>query len=302
MENSGGSIFQRLSVEINAFLKSVAPEMRDSAIAIVIIDIIIFLILYIVLFIIIMWIKSKIIARFKDKKGNSLTIQFLEKIITIALIVYFVVLPLGGDQIAKSILGSTAVVAAIVGFAAQDAIKDMFAGLQISIYKPFDVGSRIAFEDGTTGVVESMTLRHVVLVMLDTTRLIIPNSKANSMKIINYSYGDTPKSVEFRFPISYDSDLQKAKDVIRKTICENPLSLNKDSYDENEPNSRSVYFLSLDNSALIMGATVQFPMNIKTEVLKDEINSAVFTALNENGIKIPYNQIDVTVKTEDSGS
>ena len=43
-------------------------------------------------------------------------------------------------------------------------------------------------------------------------------------------------------------------------------------------------------------------MNIKTEVLKDEINSAVFTALNENGIKIPYNQIDVTVKTEDSGS
>ncbi|MCR5236544.1 MAG: mechanosensitive ion channel family protein [Lachnospiraceae bacterium] len=231
MENSGGSIFQRLSVEINAFLKSVAPEMRDSAIAIVIIDIIIFLILYIVLFIIIMWIKSKIIARFKDKKGNSLTIQFLEKIITIALIVYFVVLPLGGDQIARSILGSTAVVAAIVGFAAQDAIKDMFAGLQISIYKPFDVGSRIAFEDGTTGVVESMTLRHVVLVMLDTTRLIIPNSKANSMKIINYSYGDTPKSVEFRFPISYDSDLQKAKDIIRKTICENPLSLNKDSYD-----------------------------------------------------------------------
>ena len=47
--------------------------------------------------------------------------------------------PLGGQQIANSILCSTAVVAAIVGFAAQDAIKDMFAGLQISIYKLFDV-------------------------------------------------------------------------------------------------------------------------------------------------------------------
>ncbi len=47
-----------------------------------------------------------------------------------------------------------------------EAVKEMFAGLQISIYKPFDVGSRIEFEDGTAGVVESMTLRHVVISLL----------------------------------------------------------------------------------------------------------------------------------------
>ena len=97
------------------------------------------------------------------------------------------------------------------------------------------MGSRIEFEDGTTGVVESMTLRHVVIVLLDTTRAIIPNS-------------------------------------------------------------RTVYFLNMLESSLEMGATVRFPSNIKSEVLKDEINTSVFKALKENGIEIPYAHVDVKMR------
>ncbi|MCR5178746.1 MAG: mechanosensitive ion channel family protein, partial [Lachnospiraceae bacterium] len=214
---------------------------------------------------------------------------------TFALIVIFVVLPLGGKHIARSLLGSTAVVAAVVGFAAQEAVKNMFAGLQLSIYKPFDVGSRVEFEDGTTGVIESMNLRHVVVSLLDTTKAIIPNSSANSMRVISYSYGEVPRSAIFKFPVSYDCDVDKAKEIIRQTICGCPLTLNEDKYDERVPNSRCVYFLSLEDSALIMGATVRFPSHYKSEVVKDEINTSLFKALKAAGIEIPYNKMDVSI-------
>ncbi len=282
--------------EFTEFLPSLSSGDAIKVLLVGIVFLLILLGLYVCAFMLLMKLKSKIISYFEKKRGKSLTLQFIERAITVAIIVYFVVLPLGGEQIARSLLGSTAVVAAIVGFAAQDTIKDMFAGLQISIYKPFDVGSRIEFEDGTTGVVESMTLRHVVIVLLDTTRAIIPNSKANSMKVINYSFGEVPRSVVFKFRISLESDVEKAKEVIRKTICDNPLTLNSDEYDKNIPNSRTVYFLEMLDSSLVMGATVRFPSNIKSEVLKDEINTSVFRALKENGIEVPYNHVDVKMR------
>ena len=237
-----------------------------------------------VLFLIAMKIKKTIFHRLEAKNGNSITLQFLEKAVSLVLIVVFVVLPLGGDRIAESLLGSTAVIAAVVGLAANDVIKNMFAGLEISLYKPFDLKSRIMLEDGRVGIVEKMTLRHVVLVLIDTTRLIIPNSRINSMVITNYSYmDDVPRSFELKFSIDYGSDLKKAKEVIRKTICECPLTLNKDKYNENEPNSKSVYFLEIKDSCLVLGATIYYPHEFRTEVVKDEINTRVFDALAKNG-------------------
>ena len=259
---------------------------------------IILLLLYIGFFLLLLKIKKKIFTKLEKRNGKSLTLQFVERVVTVTLIVIFIVLPLGGKHIARSLLGSTAVVAAIVGFAAQEAVKNMFAGLQISIYKPFDVGSRVEFSDGTTGVIESLNLRHVVVSLLDTTKAIIPNSSANSMKVISYSYGDVPRSATFKFPVSYDCDIDKAKEIIRKTICDCPLTLNEDKYDKSIPNSRCVYFLSLEASALIMGATVRFPSHYKSEVVKDEINTAVFKALKAGGIEIPYNKVDVTIQNQ----
>jgi small-conductance mechanosensitive channel len=282
---------------LEALFKDAPAEVVWGLIGAAAVTAVILFVLYLGFVFLLLKIKRKIIGSIEKKKGKTLTLQFIEKMITFAMIVLFIVLPLGGDEIANSLLGSTAVVAAVVGFAAQQAIRNMFAGLQISLYKPFDIGSRVELEDGTTGIVENMTLRHIVVCLLDSTRAIIPNSKFDEMKIINYSYAaDVPRAAVFKYPIGYDSDIQKAKDVIRKTICECPLTLNEDKYDENEPNSRMVYFLEVQDSALIMGATVKFPANVRSEVIKDEINTSVFNALKENGIEIPFNQLDVHMK------
>lgn len=255
------------------------------------------IVLWILIIIGILKLNRKIFKKIEKKKGGSITIQFLQKAIALAIIVILVVIPMGGQKLAQSLLGSTAVVAAIVGLAANDVIKNMFAGLEISIYKPFDVGSRIMLEDGTVGIVEKLTLRHIVLKLVDTTRVIVPNSKANTSQIVNYSYEEyVPRAFDVRYAISYDADIDKAEEVIRKTICDCPLTLNEDKYIDSDPNSKSVYFLDIQDSALIFGATVYYPHELRTEVVKDAVNNMVFKALAENGIEIPYNYVNVVMR------
>lgn len=241
--------------------------------------------------------KNRIFRAITKKKGKNLSIQFLERAITLAMTICFIILPLGGDKFARTFLGSATVIAAVVGLAANEVIKNMFGGLQITVYKPFDIGSRIQLEDGRAGIIESIDLRQTVIVLMDSTRIIVPNSKMNEMIVTNYSYlENVPRALVVKYPISYSSDVEKAKEVLRKTICECPLTLNEDKTDESDPNSRMVYFLEVADSALILGATLTYPHNIRTEVLKDEINCRVFAAFAENGIEIPYQYMNVVMK------
>ncbi len=291
-----------LTMEFGAksFLEIMEHVDTNDRISIIITGIVIFFVLlalYILLTIGFLKLNKGIFRRIVKKKGNSITLQFLQKAVALAIIVVFIVVPLAGKKVAQSLLGSTAVMAAVIGLAANEVLKDMFAGLEISIYKPFDVGSRIMLEDGRAGIVEKLTLRHVVLRLIDTTRLIVPNSKANQSIIVNYSYAeDVPRSFDVRYNISYDSDIDKAKEIIKKEICDCPETLNKDSFTESDPNSKSVYFLDITDSALVIGATVYYPHNLRTEVVRDSVNTRVFRALAENGIEIPYNYVNVLMK------
>ena len=109
----------------------------------------------------------------------------------------------GTSSVWKTMLGGTAVLSAVAAFAGQDIIKDLLAGLMISIQKPFEIGDRIELEDGTAGVVEDMTSRHVVLIRIDTLRIVIPNSRINTMILQNYSFHRPTRAVHFKFSVGY---------------------------------------------------------------------------------------------------
>ena len=168
----------------------------------------------------------------------------------------------------------------------------------ISIYKPFDLGDRIELEDGTAGIVESITMRHVVILRIDTIRMVIPNSKINAASILNYSYGDIQRSCLFKFPVGYDSNITKTKQVISEAVKSSPYSIPGKKQKDGSIDYGNIYFIELDDSALIMAVTVYYEAGIASERLKDDINTRVFEALEENGIEVPYNYTSVVIKKE----
>ncbi|MBO4375452.1 MAG: mechanosensitive ion channel family protein [Lachnospiraceae bacterium] len=254
--------------------------------------------IYILLYMLLKKVTHKIFRILEKKQGRRIHLEFLERMVRVGIVLVTLISILGWENIGRSLLGSAAVLTGIIGFAAQDVIKDILSGLLISIYKPFDLGDRIELDDGRAGIVESITMRHVVIIGLDTLRMVIPNSKINAAMISNYSFGYVKRSCIFRFPVGYDSDIEKTKDVIAGTIRDNPYTIPGKKQKDGSMDYAPVYFIEIADSALIMTVTVYYEPKTSTEFLKDQINTAVFDALDKNGIEIPYNYSSVIIKDQ----
>lgn len=241
---------------------------------------------------------KKIFERLNNKKGRSLTLDFLERVISLGITLFFIIIPFNWDSLRQSIFGSAALLTAVIGFAAQDVIKDILAGLQMSFYKPFDIGDRIELDDGTAGIVENITMRHVVLKRIDTLRVVIPNSKMNDYSVINYSYDNVPRSMLLNFPVAYNSDIRKVKKVIRDVVINSPHTIPGVKGKNGEKDYPPVYFIDLNASALVMSVTVYYEGKTPSEVVKDDINTSVFEALAANGIEVPYNYVNVVLQKD----
>lgn len=242
---------------------------------------------------------SHLVFRNIQKKRKNLQLSFFEHLTSVIIVVGVLILTLsavdGTKSVWQTLLGGTAIVSAVLAFAAQDVIKDILAGLMLSLHHPFDIGNRIELEDGTTGIVEEMTMRHVVILDIDSLRKVIPNSRINAMRLTNYSYHSAQRSANFRFPVGYDTDIELAKQVVFDAVAGSPLSV-----PEQKPNGseayRPVYFIALADSALMLTVTVYYEASTPTEALKDDINTRVRAALIEHNIEIPYNYVTVVQK------
>ena len=249
-----------------------------------------------------------LVLRFEKKatrkllsKHNNINARFVESVIRFLVILIAVQWVVMSSSITSSfgrvLFQGTAIITAIAGFAAQPVIADMFCGLMLSMTKPFDIGDRIELEDGTAGIVEDITLRHVVIRGLDTIRVVIPNSKLNGMKITNMSFHRPNRSIHFRFSVAYGTDPERAMDVIRRAVEESPHTIPGKPGKAGEGGTYGpVYFISYTESSLVMATTVYFETTTPSEVVKSDINSRVKRALESSGIEIPYNYINVVMK------
>ena len=233
------------------------------------------------------------------KRQSGIHIVFFERINRAIILIAGTILALSGfggiGSIWKTFLGGTAIISAVLAFAAQDVIKDVLAGLMISIYKPFEIGNRIEMEDGVAGIVVDITMRHVVLASIETQKLIIPNSRLNSMKLKNYSYHSTNRAAQFTFHIAYGSDVEKAIQVIKQAIIDSPYTVpGRDTVSGKEYGG--VYFMAFEDSSLRLLTNVYYKATVPSEVLISDVNTRVHIALAENGIEIPFPYINIVRK------
>ncbi len=93
---------------------------------------------------------------------------------------------IGTVLLREQLLTTSAVGAVVVGFALQDTLGNLFAGLAIQIEKPFRVGQWVQFGD-REGQVQEITWRATKLRTKDGQFLIVPNSVISKEPVLNYS-------------------------------------------------------------------------------------------------------------------
>ena len=169
-----------------------------------------------------------------------------------------------------------------ISLALQNCLSNLCGGFIILFSKPFASGDTIEV-DGSVGVVRSISILYTTIVTFDNKTVFIPNGKVSDAKIINYT--ETPtRRVDLKFDISYGADFEKAKELILGVIKKDSMILldPKPTVRVTAHNESSV---SIDTLVWVKNEDY---LTVRYNMLED-----VKRIFDENGIEIPFSQLDV---------
>lgn len=133
------------------------------------------------------------------------------------------------EKFSTSLLASSSLLVVVLGFAFQTSLEDFIAGILISIFKPFNIDDRITLVGlQISGYVESITIRHTIIKTFQNNRLMIPNSIMNKEIIENTNVVNQVSAGFMDVVISFDSNVEKAKEIMKTAIINNELTIKND--------------------------------------------------------------------------
>lgn len=172
-----------------------------------------------------------------------------------------------------------------ISLALQSCLSNLAGGFIILFSKPFIAGDLLEI-DGTVGRVESISILYTKLITFDNKTVFIPNGKVSEGKIINFTESPT-RRLDMHFDISYGADYGKARELILAAASADKLILKSPA-----PTVR----MSSHNESSVSIDTLLWVNNSDYYEAKYNMTEAVKAAFDENGIEIPFNQLDVHIK------
>lgn len=193
--------------------------------------------------------------------------------------------------LAVSIFAGSGVLAIIIGFASQQAFANVVSGIFIALFKPFRIGDRIKLVDKDfIGIVEDITLRHTVIRTFDNKRVVVPNAVINSEVLENADIVDQRTLKFFEIGISYDSDVDKAMQIIKEEAVKHPKFLDIRTEEEIAANEEpvKVRVLGFGESSVNLRAYISAGSPKDAFVLGCDLNKSVKERFDKEGIEIPF--------------
>jgi MscS family membrane protein len=216
-------------------------------------------------------------------------LSFFGALGNILIVSIAIVILLGHFGIEPSALVTTLGIGTLaVALAAQEALSDMIAGFMIMLDRPFAIGDRIEILDiDTWGDVTEIGLRSTRILTRDNRLVAVPNSVIGKGLVVNYSVPSTVFRVETHVGVSYGTDLEFARDIMIKAVQAEEWVM-KDKPVE-------ALMLEFGDSALVFRVRCWIEHYVETRRVIDKLNSALYHALNDAAIDIPFPQRDVRI-------
>jgi len=239
---------------------------------------------------------GKEVAPKTDTELDEQLLPFFSRVSRIILAVIGLIIILSHFQVDVSALVTTLGVGSLaIALAAQAALSDTISGFIIMIDRPFRIGDRVELLDlNTWGDVVDIGLRSSRIRTRDNRMVIIPNSVIGKSLIVNYSYPDDEYRLEVHIGVAYGTDINKAREVM----------VNAASGVEGVLTDKPVeaLFLEFGDSALIFRVRWWLSSYYDARRMFDRVNSAVYEALREADIVVPFPQREVHHKFDNGQS
>lgn len=203
-------------------------------------------------------------------------------------------------SLGTTLIASAGVVTAVLAFASQAALSNIVSGVFIVIFKPFRVDDIIRMEDGKSGVVEDITLRHTVIKDFQNQRIIVPNAVISNQTVVNAHIGDERMKRQLFFGISYDSNIDKAFAIITEEAENHPLSM--DGRNEVEKANGwpmiKCRVIGFGDSSVNLRADVWCNSPEESWELFCDLNKSIKERFDNEGIEIPFPYRTVVYKKD----
>ncbi len=246
----------------------------------------------IALYIVGKWVIGKIVGIMdkvmtKRKLDMSLS-RFIISLTSISLTAILIFASIGVLGInTSSFLAVFASAGIAIGMALSGTLQNFAGGVMILFLKPYKIGDFIEAQ-GYTGTVKEISLFSTLLNTVDNKMIIIPNGPLSTGIINNFSKEDT-RRVDFTFGVAYGTQYEKVEKVLLDIVNNHNKRL-KD---------REV-FIGLDNFG---NSSVNFVMRVWVNSadywdLYFDVNKKVYERFAQEGISIPYPQMDVHIKSK----
>ena len=247
------------------------------------------------------WFKRSIKHRVANNEDTT-SYKFLRYIAIFA--VYF----LGGilmliafksmRSFAATALGGAGIVAVVAGVASQEALSNLVGGLFIIFFKPFKLGDIIKVDESMVGTVTDITLRHTIIRNYENKMIVIPNAIINKEKLINYDLGTHICCQWIEVGISYDSDIDLAKRIMREECEDHPNLIDHRSELEkyNEENKVVVRVIALGDSSVTIRAWAWASNYNQAFSMKCDLYESIKKRFDKEDIEIPFPHITLIFK------
>ena len=191
--------------------------------------------------------------------------------------------------LASSLLAGAGILAVAVGFASQHALSNVISGIFIVIFKPFRVGDRLKIRE-LTGAVEDISLRHTVIRDFQNNRILIPNSVISDEIIVNSDFAEDKICKWIEIGISYDSDIDKAREIMRDEVMLHPLHIDPRTQEQiqNGDPEVPVRVLLLGESSVNLRAWAWAKDAADGFLLQCDLLESIKKRFDKEGIEIPF--------------
>jgi small-conductance mechanosensitive channel len=115
--------------------------------------------------------------------------------------------------VAGSILASSAVIALVVGLAAQSTLANFVAGILVAFTQPLRLGDSVSVA-GASGTVHQIGLTYTVISAGDGARYYVPNAKLASDTIRNATIAGAEHLVTVRVSVPLSADLDRVIELL----------------------------------------------------------------------------------------
>lgn len=174
------------------------------------------------------WIANKVTAAVRagmtKRAVDPALISFVTSILYYAMLAAVVISAIGQVGIRTTsfvaVLGAAGLA---IGLAMQGALSNFAAGTLLMLFRPFRIGDFVE-AGGTSGIVQEIGILMTIMNSPDNKRIFVPNSQIMSGNITNVT-ANPRRRIDLEIGISYDDDVDRAKELIREVVTSHPKVL-----------------------------------------------------------------------------